>query len=40
MHGDWMNGWKQEAVDTFTRGFLKARLICHSHLLGDDREMY
>ena len=39
-HGDWFNGWRPEAMDTFVRGCDQTALDCHSHLLGDGRAIY
>lgn len=39
-HADWINGWDQEAMETFVRECLNTRRDCHSHLLGDGRAIY
>jgi hypothetical protein len=39
-HGDWFNGWNVEISDTWARACVQARRDCHSHLLGDGREIY
>ncbi|WP_157694145.1 DUF1996 domain-containing protein [Hydrogenophaga crassostreae] len=39
-HGDWFNGWREEAMDAFVRGCDQAALDCHSHLLGDGRAIH
>lgn len=39
-HGDWFNGWKPEAMDAFVKGCDRPAKDCHSHLLGDGREIY
>lgn len=39
-HGDWMNGWKPQAMDAFVKGCDQPGLDCHSHLLGDGRAIY
>jgi hypothetical protein len=39
-HGDWFNGWKPEIMQTFVKRCDQASVDCHSHLLGDGREIY
>lgn len=39
-HGDWVNGWEQELVETWTRLCLNPAVDCFSNLLGDGREIY
>jgi Domain of unknown function (DUF1996) len=39
-HGDWVNGWKTEMMETFVRHCDQAAADCHSHLLGDGRALY
>jgi hypothetical protein len=39
-HGDWFGAWDPEIVDIWTRDCVNAGVDCHSHLLGDGREMY
>ena len=39
-HGDWFNGWNVEVSDAWARACVDARRDCHSHLIGDGREMY
>lgn len=39
-HGDWFNGWRTEAMDALVNGCDRPALDCHSHLLGDGREIY
>ncbi|HKU42339.1 MAG TPA: DUF1996 domain-containing protein [Polyangiales bacterium] len=36
-HGDWMEAWDHELVETFVDRCLNPALDCHSHLLGDGR---
>ena len=36
-HGDWMNGWDVNTVQTWVTRCLNTALDCHSHLLGDGR---
>jgi hypothetical protein len=38
-HGDWFNGWKKDISDTFVRSCIQPGLDCHSHLIGDGRQM-
>jgi len=40
IHGDWMNGWTPEWMDKVLSGCLNAGKDCHSHLVGDNLEMY
>ena len=39
-HGDWIHGWKQDIIETFVHRCDRARVDCHSHLLGDGRAIY
>jgi len=39
-HGDWFNGWNADISDAWARACVNARRDCHSHLIGDGREMY
>lgn len=39
-HGDWFSAWDQAIVDTFVKNCDNAAVDCHSHLLGDGREMF
>ncbi len=39
-HGDWWNGWDQNAMEAFVRTCNNQALDCHSHLLGDGRSIY
>jgi hypothetical protein len=39
-HGDWFGAWDPEIAETWTRDCVNAGVDCHSHLLGDGREMY
>lgn len=39
-HGDWFNGWRQEAMESFVRNCNRPALDCRSHLLGDGRAIY
>jgi hypothetical protein len=39
-HGDWFGAWDPEIVQVWTRDCVNAGVDCHSHLLGDGREMY
>ena len=39
-HGDWFNGWQPDISDAWFNSCLKAKKDCHSHLLGDGREIY
>jgi len=36
-HGDWVNGWEQEAMETFIEKVVKRGLSGGSHMLGDGR---
>jgi len=38
-HGDWFNGWKQDIVEVWVKNCDNAQKDCHSHLLGDGRQM-
>ncbi|MFL6660968.1 MAG: DUF1996 domain-containing protein [Rhizobacter sp.] len=40
MHGDYFNGWDKQVSDTWAKNCLQAMKDCHSHLLGDGREIY
>jgi hypothetical protein len=39
-HGDWFGAWDPEIAETWTHDCINAGVDCHSHLLGDGREMY
>ena len=39
-HGDWFNGWNLDVSNAWARECVNARRDCHSHLVGDGREMY
>lgn len=39
-HGDWFNAWDPDASDAFVRNCTGQPKDCHSHLLGDGREIY
>ena len=39
-HGDWFNGWKPEVMKAFVKNCDQASVDCHSHLLGDGREIF
>lgn len=39
-HADWFNGWKQDISDAWFKSCIKGMKDCHSHLLGDGREIY
>lgn len=39
-HGDWFNGWKVDIMDAFIKNCDQAAADCHSHLLGDGREIF
>ncbi len=39
-HGDWWNGWDQNAMEAFVRTCNNQALDCKSHLLGDGRAIY
>lgn len=38
-HGDWINGWKQEMMETWVQYCDQLALDCHSHLLGNGLKM-
>lgn len=38
-HGDWMNGWKRDIMETWVQNCLQKSKDCHSHLLGDGRKV-
>jgi hypothetical protein len=40
MHGDWINGWKPDIVNTLTRLCINRRLDCGVGVLGDGRHLY
>ncbi|MCZ8015487.1 MAG: DUF1996 domain-containing protein [Limnobacter sp.] len=40
MHGDFVMGWVEEAMDSFVANCLNIRMDCKSHLLGDGREIF
>ena len=40
MHGDWFNGWDPSTSTAWARSCINALKDCHSHLLGDGREIY
>jgi hypothetical protein len=39
-HGDWFGAWDPDIVQIWTHDCVNAGVDCHSHLLGDGREMY
>jgi hypothetical protein len=39
-HGDWFDGWDHEVVDVWVSNCINTGANCHSHLLGDGREIY
>lgn len=39
-HGDWFEGWDRQVAETFVKYCDQASMDCHSHLLGDGREIY
>jgi hypothetical protein len=39
-HADWWNGWVQSDMDAWIRNCINTSKDCHSHLLGDGREIY
>jgi hypothetical protein len=39
-HADWLDGWDPAVVKTFVEHCINPALDCHSHLLGDGREIY
>ena len=39
-HGDWFNGWKGEVSDAWAKHCVQAERDCHSHLLGDGRQIH
>jgi len=40
MHGDWFDGWNEDVKEAWLKGCNRAARDCHSHLLGDGREIY
>lgn len=38
-HGDWWNGWDPAIEQTFVEHCINPAVDCHSHLLGDGRQM-
>jgi hypothetical protein len=40
MHGDWFDGWKPAVKEAWVKGCNQAGRDCHSHLLGDGRQIY
>jgi hypothetical protein len=40
MHGDWFDGWEPAVKEAWVKGCNQAARDCHSHLLGDGREIY
>jgi hypothetical protein len=40
MHGDFVMGWVDEEIQSFVSSCINIRMDCHSHLLGDGREIY
>jgi hypothetical protein len=40
VHGDWFDGWDPEVAKTFVTNCTGKAKDCHSHLLGDGREIY
>jgi hypothetical protein len=39
-HADWMNGWRPEIMEAWTRGCSNASADCHGHLLGNGQLLY
>jgi hypothetical protein len=39
-HGDWVNGWEQEVMDTFIERVVRKGLSAGSHIVGDGRVIY
>jgi hypothetical protein len=39
-HGDWVNGWKREVMETWVTHCLQASKDCGAELLGDGRMMF
>jgi hypothetical protein len=39
-HGDWFEGWDPEVSKVFVDNCVKKGVDCHSHLLGDGREIF
>jgi hypothetical protein len=39
-HGDWFDGWDHTVVEAWVEHCNNAAVDCHSHLIGDGREMY
>jgi hypothetical protein len=39
-HADWWNGWVQSDMESWVRNCINTSKDCHSHLLGDGREIY
>ncbi len=39
-HADWLEAWDPEIRDTFVTQCVNKSVDCHSHLLGDGREIY
>jgi hypothetical protein len=40
LHGDWMNGWKQDVLQAFITNCENVPKDCHAFLLGDGRTLY
>ena len=40
MHGDWFDGWEPSVKEAWVKGCNQAARDCHSHLLGDGRQIY
>jgi hypothetical protein len=39
-HGDWFDGWDPDVAEAFVKNCDNKAVDCHSHLLGDGREIY
>jgi Domain of unknown function (DUF1996) len=39
-HADWFDGWEPEIAETFVERCVRSGVDCHSHLLGDGRQIY
>jgi hypothetical protein len=39
-HADWFDGWDPAVAEAFVRNCNNKAVDCHSHLLGDGREIY
>lgn len=39
-HGDWVNGWDQDVMNTFVARCVRAGMDCNSHMVGDGRIIF